>query len=206
MLSSSSTLLLLVSLPSAVSLGIIAKRDASACPCLNWSEVYGKGGISCAPGIGGLAGDEFCNFMRNLHSNVCVERQFMSRDHLADSVCYVSAQCAGQTHMTRKTCRPNEDVLLTELPLTKSTAIAKKNGVDQGCMAGYGGIYVDKLVSELSRADIEGYKSMGQPVFIWSMRDHFGPRLQIKGQEVFRHTFNPSAPGYWDVTCEEGCK
>merc|ERR1719220_3260509 len=71
-------------------------KAMSDCPCLKWSEVYGAGGIDCNPGIGGLAGEEFCNFMQHFNSNVCVESHFMIQTGLSDSICYVSAECAGQ--------------------------------------------------------------------------------------------------------------
>jgi len=143
--------------------------------------------------------------MKSLHSNVCVESQFMTQSGLSDSVCYVSGECAGQTGMTQKTCKPGADALLTDMSVSATTSLAKANGVDQGCMAAYGAIYVDKLVKEVTEADIKQYQATGKPYLIWSMRDHLGPRLEIRGEEVYKHTFNEFTPGYWDVTCLEGC-
>mmetsp|Transcript_47826 Transcript_47826/g.96492 ORF Transcript_47826/g.96492 Transcript_47826/m.96492 type:complete len:207 (-) Transcript_47826:110-730(-) len=185
--------------------GMTLGRGLSNCPCLKWSEVYGPGGIDCNPGIGGLAGGEFCGFMQKLHSNVCVEKDFMTRGGVTDSVCYVSAECAGTEQMKRKTCTSGTDTLLTEMSVAQTTRLARTHGVDQGCMAAYAGIYVDKLFNEVSKEEIDLYQARGEHTFIWSMRDHLGPRLEIKGKEVYKHVFNISTPGYWDVSCIEGC-
>mmetsp|Transcript_14755 Transcript_14755/g.42296 ORF Transcript_14755/g.42296 Transcript_14755/m.42296 type:complete len:205 (-) Transcript_14755:84-698(-) len=192
-------------LSSSLCLGLTVERDPSACPCMKWSEAYGFGGVNCFPGLGGLAGGEFCNFMKGLRSDVCVHKDFNARLGVTESVCYVSGQCAGRLRPQLKTCKKGKDSLLTEMPVAETTSLAKQNSVDQGCMAGYGSVYVDKLISELSEQELEQYKASNLPIFIWSMRDHLGPRLQIKGHEVYRHTFDRKAPGFWKVTCEEGC-
>merc|ERR1719222_516384 len=107
-------------LSSSLCVGIIvqkANHSGPDCECMMWSDVYGEGGLDCKPGIGGLAGDEFCTFMQKFQANVCVESQFMFKFGLAPSICYVSGECAGKgvSGPVKKYCKSGQDTLLTEM-------------------------------------------------------------------------------------------
>jgi len=179
-----------------------------ACTCLQWSDVYGAQGLDCNPGFGGLAGGEFCNFIHGFRSNACLQRQFMT-DAIVSSVCYVSPDCQGSAPASGgfnlKTCSPGADVVLAELPIADTTALALRLGVDQGVVAGYSTAYLDRLTRTLKPEELQRIKASGTPTFIWSMKSHFADRWAIKGNQVWVHKFDPKAKGYWRVSCLEGC-
>mmetsp|Transcript_55750 Transcript_55750/g.178910 ORF Transcript_55750/g.178910 Transcript_55750/m.178910 type:complete len:237 (-) Transcript_55750:108-818(-) len=181
-----------------------------ACECLPWADVYAKGGLDCMPGLGGLAGQEFCGFITNLHSNVCLQHTFMTPS-IVDSYCIVSPQCEGSTSIggnvpySYKKCQAGVDQLLVELPIANSTNLALTNGIDQGCLAGYANVYVNKLIREVSKEELAKIKASGVPTFIWSMKDHFADRWEVRGDQVWVHRINPSVKGFWQVWCQEGC-
>jgi len=185
----------------------VSTVEKDPCACLKWAEVYTTEGMACNPGIGGLAGPEFCNFIQHLNSSVCLQQQFMP-PKIVDSFCYVSKECPisktleGE-NVNAKLCETGKDVILTELPVTETKELARQNGCDQGCMAGYASVYRSELSRDVSPEEIAQIKASGVPTFIWSMKDHGADRLQIRDNQTWVHKPNPA--GYWEVSCREGC-
>mmetsp|Transcript_123372 Transcript_123372/g.275481 ORF Transcript_123372/g.275481 Transcript_123372/m.275481 type:complete len:214 (+) Transcript_123372:173-814(+) len=191
--------------------GITVERGTSHCPCLNWSEVYGENGIQCKAGKKeGAAGEEICKMLEKMDSNVCVEKDFLLKTESAEkhSICYVSGECAGTNGIEyrQKKCSSEKDTLLSEMSVAQTTSLATASGLDQSAMAAlaYGAVIVNTPTAP-SKEEIEEYKATGEPTLVWSLYEQLGSRLEIKGEEVYKHTFNYKAPGMWEVTCVEGC-
>jgi len=179
------------------------------CACKPWAEVYTTQGMNCKPGIGGLAGSEFCNFIKHMNSSVCLQRKFQPPKSV-DSFCYVSKECPTSKSLVGekvnyKTCQTGTDVLLTEMPVAKRSALAQNLGVDQGCMAGYADAYRQELVRDTNKTEIAQIKASGVPTLMWSMKDHLAPRMEIRDGQVWEHKFSDKSPTYWDVSCRDGC-
>lgn len=131
------------------------------------------------------------------------------------SVCVISSECAG--HMTsqmlgmgtkfeHRLCSSSSDTLVKDMSVHDISELAKQTQVDAGVLAQFGAIYVEKLTSNMTEADIKEYQAKNQPFFIWSLADHDAPRLFIKGEEVYQHTLNPYTGMKWDIKCLKGCK
>mmetsp|Transcript_99203 Transcript_99203/g.309197 ORF Transcript_99203/g.309197 Transcript_99203/m.309197 type:complete len:216 (-) Transcript_99203:62-709(-) len=192
-------------------------QEAGDCTCLAWADVYASGSsVSCAAGLGdGFGGGEFCGFIEKLRDNFCLHDKFQAEQKtLAGSKCFVKAACQGAQSLEAfgvkdlsvKACtKESGDRLLVEMPIAEHAKIAKDLGVDQGVMAGYASVRIDKLTKNVSGEELAGVKASGVPTLIWSMEDHFADRWLVKGNEVWVHKFSPSTPGFWAVSCKEGC-
>mmetsp|Transcript_84434 Transcript_84434/g.239369 ORF Transcript_84434/g.239369 Transcript_84434/m.239369 type:complete len:218 (+) Transcript_84434:63-716(+) len=176
------------------------------CTCLDWSWAFANHSLPCLVGLGDLKGQEFCDFILPLKSNICLQKQFMAPS-VGESICLVKGSCKGSTPVAHgvnsKICKSGEDKLATEMSLGETTALALSLGVDQGCMAGYAATYVNKLASSMSAQELDAIKASGTPTFVWSMADHFADRWEIRGKSVYVHKFSPQ--GFWEVSCREGC-
>jgi len=182
--------------------------DGGNCTCMDWSFAFINHSLPCEHGLGALHGQEFCDFILSFHSNVCLQRTFMPPT-LDYPICLVEESCQGSkslgNEVARKICVPGKDKMTTEMPLAETIALAFRNGVDQGAMAGYSTAWLDRSISSMKASELEMIKASGTPTLIWSLEERTGDRLEIRGPEVYIHQFRHATNGFWNVTCLEGC-
>lgn len=194
-----------------------AQEDDGAteiCKCLQWSKVYSEAGqgmtMPCKNGWGGLEGTTFCGFVQKMNSSVCLHQKFQSSERV-ESGCWVKPACkiAKQGRKNKyafKTCRKwYGDILLSELPVALIANMARANGVDQSVIAGFSNEHQELLVDDVSEEKLQQVKASNVPTFIWSKKDQYGDRYQVRGNQVWLHKYAPRMPGKWQVTCKEGC-
>jgi len=157
-----------------------------------------------------------CTFKRNLHSNVCLTKVFKPTAGIPDSICYVSAECAGAEKMKEKTCKSDVDTLLTDMPILDRALLAYQNNVEQSIMTKYAGLLIWKNPSDVSSMQKDIYMMSPVRRFIYKTGDNpvdtthaQDDRWEFKDGQLWIHRYNPynpDTPGDWDVFCQEGCQ
>mmetsp|Transcript_70513 Transcript_70513/g.200033 ORF Transcript_70513/g.200033 Transcript_70513/m.200033 type:complete len:882 (-) Transcript_70513:56-2701(-) len=194
------------------------ETNREPCTCVPWWLPYwdpdDMTGLDCHDGFGGMEGETFCGLIKTFASNVCLRSKFDSSDDAVAPVCWVQAGCPHARPYTSphgsfyhlKYCMEGQDFLLNTLPVISSKEIAMANQLDQGLLAGFSTVRLNKLASEVSQSELEKIKDSGRATFIWSERNATAPRLHVRGVEVWLYTRNETLPTKWRVECKEGCK
>jgi len=212
------------------------------CACVPWADAYDmgvngtNGAFNCSEvglgfrgdmhnimGVGvGWTGDEFCEYMHNMKSNVCFHSQIASMNKDVDQVCSVSSACKENIAMKRgkypkyrmKKCSKT-DKLITDLSYSElKEQVIDANQVDAGLTVLLATMTVEQLAENVTTEQKERIKASGIPTTIWTNADNKTDRMVIMKNQVWIQHFHGDAGGAglklkinerWTSTCVEGC-
>eukprot|EP00416_Gambierdiscus_australes_P040713 CAMPEP_0171102204 /NCGR_PEP_ID=MMETSP0766_2-20121228/57147_1 /TAXON_ID=439317 /ORGANISM="Gambierdiscus australes, Strain CAWD 149" /LENGTH=243 /DNA_ID=CAMNT_0011562439 /DNA_START=46 /DNA_END=773 /DNA_ORIENTATION=+ len=151
---------------------------------------------------------QFCDsFFLKFHANYCVnERYMMQQDDIgkpaSGSWCYVSASCRREgleveqlpgRDVAVKRCREGEDQSLMNLPIAEAVKLAWDQRLDLGIVSEHAYVYKPMLVKNLTPEIMSEVAATGNATLIWSIRDWFGDRLVVKGQQIWVHKMDQTS-------------
>jgi len=174
----------------------------------------------------GWTGDEYCEYMHDMKSNVCFQSEIATKEgDDVDQVCFVSSACnekdvSGGKYPKYKMKRCSKtDNLVRDLSYSElKEQVIDANQVDAGITALLATTTVEQLAKDVTTEQKERIKASGIPTTIWKNADNKADRMVIMKNQVWMQHFHgfvdPAKKGFeavlkanewWESSCVEGC-